>query len=147
MRRVVEFGLDDAIRFDHRAFPLELINGFASPRPGTDSEVAAIGRLEHAPIEDLWRCPGTGGGRRSQAFDVVQLIRNAPFRGAVGGGFVEGSGCGWASGAGCRAAGVGRGGGLVEWSGGEYFGQFRGVATRASSIASSRAGSVSPGPR
>jgi predicted DsbA family dithiol-disulfide isomerase len=52
-----ELGLDDRVRFDHRAFPLELLNGHGSPRPGTDSEVAAVGRLDPDAGWRLWQAP------------------------------------------------------------------------------------------
>lgn len=50
-------GLQDQVVFDHRAFPLELFNGATSPRPGTDSEVAGIGRLNPDAGWRLWRAP------------------------------------------------------------------------------------------
>lgn len=52
-----QLGLQAAVTFDHRAFPLELLNGVASPRPGTDSEVAAIGRLDPDAGWRLWQAP------------------------------------------------------------------------------------------
>ncbi|MGH3764573.1 MAG: DsbA family oxidoreductase [Pseudonocardiaceae bacterium] len=52
-----KLGLDAVVSFDHRAFPLELLNGASSPRPGTDSEVAAIGRLDPAAGWRLWQAP------------------------------------------------------------------------------------------
>lgn len=52
-----QLGLQAAVTFDHRAFPLELLNGAASPRPGTDSEVAAIGRLDPDAGWRLWQAP------------------------------------------------------------------------------------------
>ena len=48
-------GLVDRVVLDHRAFPLELLNGTSSPRPGTDSEVAAIGRLDPDAGWRLWQ--------------------------------------------------------------------------------------------
>lgn len=45
-------GLVDAVRFDHRAWPLELVNGRATPKRILDAEVAVIG--SHVP-ELGWR--------------------------------------------------------------------------------------------
>ncbi|MGH4013790.1 MAG: DsbA family oxidoreductase [Pseudonocardiaceae bacterium] len=52
-----KLGLDGIVSFDHRAFPLELLNGASSPRAGTDSEVAAIGRLDPDAGWRLWQGP------------------------------------------------------------------------------------------
>lgn len=48
-------GLTGRVTFDHRAFPLELLNDTPSPRPGTDSEVARMGSLEPAAGWQLWQ--------------------------------------------------------------------------------------------
>jgi len=50
-----ELGLTDAVRFDHRAFPLELLNGAPSPRPGTDSEVGRMAEHEPDAGWQLWQ--------------------------------------------------------------------------------------------
>ncbi|MEV6412773.1 DsbA family protein [Kribbella sp. NPDC051718] len=50
-------GLEGQVGFDHHAFPLELLNGHSSPRPGTDSEVSAIGRLDPEAGWKLWQAP------------------------------------------------------------------------------------------
>lgn len=50
-----ELGLTDAVRFDHRAFPLELLNGAPSPRPGTDSEVGRMAAHEPGAGWQLWQ--------------------------------------------------------------------------------------------
>jgi predicted DsbA family dithiol-disulfide isomerase len=50
-------GLEGVVAFDHHAFPLELLNGHGSPRPGTDSEVSAIGRLDPEAGWKLWQGP------------------------------------------------------------------------------------------
>jgi predicted DsbA family dithiol-disulfide isomerase len=50
-------GLEGVVSFDHHAFPLELLNGHSSPRPGTDSEVSAIGRLDPEAGWKLWQAP------------------------------------------------------------------------------------------
>ncbi|GAA4958138.1 DsbA family oxidoreductase [Actinoplanes utahensis] len=48
-------GLTGRVRFDHRAFPLELLNEAPSPRPGTDSEVGRMASLEPAAGWQLWQ--------------------------------------------------------------------------------------------
>ncbi|MEV4457569.1 DsbA family oxidoreductase [Microbispora sp. NPDC004025] len=48
-------GLTGRVRFDHRAFPLELLNDAPSPRPGTDSEVARMASLEPGAGWQLWQ--------------------------------------------------------------------------------------------
>lgn len=48
-------GLEERVRFDLRAFPLELLNDAPSPRPGTDSEVARMASLEPAAGWQLWQ--------------------------------------------------------------------------------------------
>ncbi|NIH81645.1 DsbA family oxidoreductase [Amycolatopsis viridis] len=46
-------GLQDQVRIDHHAFPLELFNG-PHPRPGTDSEAVGLGAIEPAAGFRLW---------------------------------------------------------------------------------------------
>ena len=48
-------GLVDQVRFDLRAFPLELLNDAPSPRSGTDSEVGRMGQQEPAAGWQLWQ--------------------------------------------------------------------------------------------
>ncbi|MEU5692583.1 DsbA family protein [Actinosynnema sp. NPDC020468] len=48
-------GLEGRVRFDHRAFPLELLNKAPSPRTGTDSEVGRTASLEPAAGWQLWQ--------------------------------------------------------------------------------------------
>ncbi|KAA2258718.1 hypothetical protein F0L68_23050 [Solihabitans fulvus] len=48
-------GLEDKVAFDHRAFPLELLNNKPSPRTGTDSEVGRMGSLEPGAGWQLWQ--------------------------------------------------------------------------------------------
>ncbi|GLZ75942.1 hypothetical protein Afil01_07490 [Actinorhabdospora filicis] len=48
-------GLEGKVRFDHRAFPLELLNNASSPRTGTDSEVARMAILEPEAGWQLWQ--------------------------------------------------------------------------------------------
>lgn len=54
-RTRARLGLEGVVAFDHHAFPLELLNGHSSPRPGTDSEVSAIGRLDPEAGWKLWQ--------------------------------------------------------------------------------------------
>jgi len=48
-------GLQDRVEFDHRAFPLELLNEAPSPRPGTDSEVGRMAGHEPNAGWQLWQ--------------------------------------------------------------------------------------------
>ena len=48
-------GLAGRVEFDHRAFPLELLNGEPSPRPGTDSEVGRMAGHEPDAGWQLWQ--------------------------------------------------------------------------------------------
>lgn len=48
-------GLYGKVWFDHRAFPLELLNDAPSPRTGTDSEVARMAVLEPSAGWQLWQ--------------------------------------------------------------------------------------------
>jgi len=69
-------GLQDRVSFDHRAFPLELLNGASSPRPGTDSEVAAIGRLQPEAGWLLWHSPDwTYPSTTLPALEAVQAAK------------------------------------------------------------------------
>lgn len=71
-----QLGLQDAVIFDHRAFPLELLNGASSPRPGTDSEVAAIGRLDPGAGWRLWQAPDwTYPSTTLPALEAVQAAK------------------------------------------------------------------------
>lgn len=40
-----ELGLGDSVRFDHRVFPLELVNGRPTPRSTLDAEIPVAGAL------------------------------------------------------------------------------------------------------
>ena len=48
-------GLTESVRFDHRAFPLELLNHAPSPRTGTDSEVGRMAGHEPDAGWQLWQ--------------------------------------------------------------------------------------------
>jgi len=47
--------LQEQVFFDHRAFPMELINGNAGSRPGSDSEVPSVGACEPDAGWKLWQ--------------------------------------------------------------------------------------------
>lgn len=48
-------GLEGRVAFDHRAFPMELLNGNPGSRPGSDSEVPSVGACEPAAGWQLWQ--------------------------------------------------------------------------------------------
>jgi predicted DsbA family dithiol-disulfide isomerase len=50
-------GLEHAVAFDHRAFPLELFNEEVNPRPGVDSEIAVLGGLAPEAGWAMWHAP------------------------------------------------------------------------------------------
>ncbi|MCD9141349.1 DsbA family oxidoreductase [Streptomyces albireticuli] len=69
-------GLEDRVRFDHRAFPLELFNNGPSPRPGTDSEVGGVAHIEPDAGWQLWRAPDWKFPSSSlPALEAVQLAK------------------------------------------------------------------------
>lgn len=50
-------GLDDDVRFDHRAFPLELVNSRATPKLTLDAEIPVAGALAPRAGWQLWQAP------------------------------------------------------------------------------------------
>lgn len=50
-------GLDDAIRFRHHAFPIELLNAAPGTRHGSDSEIPTLGALEPDAGWQIWQGP------------------------------------------------------------------------------------------
>jgi predicted DsbA family dithiol-disulfide isomerase len=50
-------GLASAVRFDHHAFPIELLNQAPGTRIGSDSEIPALGALEPDAGWQLWQGP------------------------------------------------------------------------------------------
>ncbi len=60
-------GLVDAVRLDHRCFPLELINGRPTPKRVLDAEVAVIGSHEPALGWQPWQ-------RRDSQYAVSTLL-------------------------------------------------------------------------
>lgn len=69
-------GLTDRVRFNHRAFPLELFNNGPSPRPGTDSEVGGVAHIEPDAGWQLWRAPDWKFPSSSlPALEAVQIAK------------------------------------------------------------------------
>ncbi len=60
-------GLEDAVRLDHRCFPLELVNGRATPKRVLDAEVAVIGSHEPELGWQPWQ-------RRESQYAVSTLL-------------------------------------------------------------------------
>ena len=59
-----DLGLDERVQFDHRAFPLELVNERPTPKPTLDAEIPVVARLEpdfgfRLWTEPEWKWPGT----------------------------------------------------------------------------------------
>ena len=52
-------GLDEAVGFDHHAFPLELVNRRPTPKRILDAEVAVAGALVPDAGWQLWQAPST----------------------------------------------------------------------------------------
>ncbi|MDQ3679040.1 MAG: DsbA family protein [Actinomycetota bacterium] len=61
-----ELGLANQVRFDHRVFPLELINEGPTARSTLDAEVAVVGALEPAAGWQVWQ-------GRDSAYPVTTL--------------------------------------------------------------------------
>lgn len=53
--RRAALGLDDAVRLDHRAFPLELVNSRPTPRRSLDAEIPVAGGLAPDAGWSIWR--------------------------------------------------------------------------------------------
>lgn len=60
-------GLTDAVRLDHRAFPLELFNSRPTPRIGLDAEIPVVGALAPDFGWSPWR-------RRTEEYPVTTLL-------------------------------------------------------------------------
>lgn len=56
-RTRAELGLDDQVRFDHRAFPLELFNERPTAKPVNDVEVPVVGAAEPDAGWQVWQRP------------------------------------------------------------------------------------------
>ena len=74
-RRAV-LGLDGAVRFEHRCFPLELVNSRPSPRAILDAEVAAIAPLiPEAGWRPWWRDDSAYPVTTLLALEAVQAAK------------------------------------------------------------------------
>jgi predicted hotdog family 3-hydroxylacyl-ACP dehydratase len=56
-RERTRLALDDVVRFDHHAFPIELLNKSGGTRHGSDSEIPSLGTLEPDAGWQLWQGP------------------------------------------------------------------------------------------
>jgi predicted DsbA family dithiol-disulfide isomerase len=54
-RARADLGLDDRIRIDHRAFPLELVNERPTPKRTLDAEVPVVGAIEPEAGWKMWQ--------------------------------------------------------------------------------------------
>lgn len=50
-------GLDEHVRLDHHAFPIELLNSTPGTRHGSDSEIPVLGPLEPDAGWQIWQGP------------------------------------------------------------------------------------------
>lgn len=77
-------GLDHAVRLDHHAFPLELVNGRPTPKPVLDSEVPVIASREPALGWQVWQRPDSEWpGTVLVALEAVQAAKAQPVGGLV----------------------------------------------------------------
>ena len=69
-------GLDDLVRIDHHAFPIELLNAAPGTRHGSDSEVPVLGALEPDAGWQLWQGPDYHYPNTVLlAFEAVQAVK------------------------------------------------------------------------
>jgi len=69
-------GLTDSVRFDHHAFPIELLNSSPGTRHGSDSEIPVLGPLEPDAGWQLWQGPDYHyPGTVLLAFEAVQAVK------------------------------------------------------------------------
>ena len=69
-------GLDAEIRFDHHAFPIELLNSSPGTRHGSDSEIPVLGPLEPDAGWQLWQGPDYHyPSTVLLAFEAVQAVK------------------------------------------------------------------------
>ena len=54
-----ELGLDESVRFDVRAFPLEIFNEQPTPKKTLDAEIPVVGALDPTAGWQLWQRPDT----------------------------------------------------------------------------------------
>jgi predicted DsbA family dithiol-disulfide isomerase len=68
--------LDEHVRIDHHAFPIELLNSGPGSRRGSDSEVPALGHLEPDAGWQIWQAPDDHyPGTVLLAFEAVQAVK------------------------------------------------------------------------
>ena len=69
-------GLDDHVRLDHHAFPIELLNSSPGTRHGSDSEIPVLGSLEPDAGWQLWQGPDYHyPSTVLLAFEAVQVVK------------------------------------------------------------------------
>jgi predicted DsbA family dithiol-disulfide isomerase len=69
-------GLESAVRLDHHAFPIELLNESPGTRHGSDSEIPALGPLEPEAGWQLWQGPDYHyPSSVLLAFEAVQAVK------------------------------------------------------------------------
>jgi predicted DsbA family dithiol-disulfide isomerase len=69
-------GLDGDLALDHRAFPLELLNGQATPRSILDAEIPVVGGLEPGAGWQMWQgAPHTWPVTTLPALEAVQAAK------------------------------------------------------------------------
>lgn len=74
-------GLDETVRFDHHAFPIELLNGAPGTRHGSDSEIPALGPLEPDAGWQIWQGPDYHyPNTLLLAFEAVQATKRQGLR-------------------------------------------------------------------
>lgn len=74
-------GLDEAVRFDHRAFPLEIVNERATPKRALDAEVAVVGGLDIDAGWHTWDRPTHEyPGSTLLALEAVQAAKRQDLR-------------------------------------------------------------------
>lgn len=77
-------GLVDAVRLDHRVFPLELVNGRATPKATLDAEISVIGSHEPDLGWRLWGRPlHEWPGSVLLAMEAVQAAKSEDVGGLV----------------------------------------------------------------
>ncbi|MBA3654044.1 MAG: DsbA family protein [Actinobacteria bacterium] len=71
-------GLAHAVRFDHRAFPLELVNGRPTPKRVLDAEVPVTHAIEPGAGWQVWQRPDSEWPASSlPALEAVQAVKQS----------------------------------------------------------------------
>lgn len=69
-------GLDDVVRIDHHAFPIELLNSAPGTRHGSDSEIPVLGAIEAGAGWQIWQGPDYHYPNTVLlAFEAVQAVK------------------------------------------------------------------------